>query len=198
MNLHIDPSLTESVIKDQFARVARACGSRQNTSSFVVGDFNFLEVGEARYSVSNGLERVPAHRLAIAFSRTFQHFTELVQPHFTHRTPQTDNTSYARLDRIYTNMPSVDILDFTPTSGTVWDISDTSLPSDHTAVFFGMKPFEKGSDVPNVAGWICKHPKFPELVGELISGNQLHPDPPARLLFSKLVLPLLLRRSRVL
>eukprot|EP00959_Pyramimonas_sp_CCMP1952_P189478 3963507-Pyramimonas_sp.AAC.1 len=62
----------------------------------------------------------------------FGRFCEIVQPDYTHKVVQHSTVqSLARLDRIYLDMPSHDLLGPRPMSGVCWPVTDPELPPDH-------------------------------------------------------------------
>eukprot|EP00959_Pyramimonas_sp_CCMP1952_P146897 3074721-Pyramimonas_sp.AAC.1 len=77
------------------------------------------------------MERHAPPRFALEFRKCFPSLLEVAPATFTHRVKTDDVFSMARLDRIYTSLPTADVLDLAPESSTCWPPSDLQKPSDH-------------------------------------------------------------------
>eukprot|EP00959_Pyramimonas_sp_CCMP1952_P418192 8761322-Pyramimonas_sp.AAC.1 len=75
-------------------------------------------MGEARQHVDPALDRTPRCSLATEFGYLFSRFTEFGQENHAHCIQRNGKlVSTARIDRIYTSLPSSIILDLSPAAG---------------------------------------------------------------------------------
>eukprot|EP00959_Pyramimonas_sp_CCMP1952_P263444 5509192-Pyramimonas_sp.AAC.1 len=83
--------------------------------------------------------------------------------------------SFARLDRIYTNMSTQDILDHCPRAGTSWPIQDLKAPSDHCPVFLAFSPWTPTGTL-RIPTWIARHPHFEHILNLVLDPEALSED----------------------
>ncbi|CAK0901367.1 unnamed protein product [Prorocentrum cordatum] len=167
MNIHIEPLLPHHAKYDLMSRAARSIPSSNTCLSFLAGDFNFVEEDDVRIPLDGSEPTVGSTTLARHFGTVFPSFCEIAQTDCTHRT-QVRNmvTSVARLDRIYTNAPTGEILDWHPKSGTIGLAHDIDEVSDHIPVYLLLSPgSSKSQSIPR---WVSEHPEFGPAIESLI------------------------------
>ena len=77
-------------------------------------------------------------------------------------------TTLAWLDRLYTNMNPIDLLDLRPSVATFGSVLNRSHLSDHTPVRGSIDASENRKHKPNIPSWITKLEKFPILIDEYL------------------------------
>eukprot|EP00959_Pyramimonas_sp_CCMP1952_P031782 666861-Pyramimonas_sp.AAC.1 len=121
--------------KEFLSCVSRSLDPRHMTV-FIGGDWNFCAMGEARRHVDPTLDRTPRCSLATEFGYLISRFTELGQENHTHCIQRNGSlVSTARIDRIYTSLPSSTILDLSPAAGVEWQAAEIRDVSDHVPVY---------------------------------------------------------------
>ena len=74
----------------------------------------------------------------------------------------------SRSDRIYTNLPSADLVDCTPTTDVVREAHSLQNLSDHVPVRTTLhSELFHGSAQPKIASWISRHAAWPSIVSKL-------------------------------
>ena len=165
INVHVDPAAPFREKELLYVDVAAACTSSSDGLCIMGGDFNHQPLGEHRFNLQNGRDIQYYEAIAHTFDRLFCAFTELHQPNFT-RVKMEGNlcASASRLDRMYTNIQPIDLMDSMPKICTVHDVFKQNRLSDHSAVSAVLSP--PSLTPPNfttIPTWIIKHSEFQPL-----------------------------------
>jgi len=158
--------------------------------SILVGDFNFLAEGEQRFRIGR-----PAPALSLArpmpvgtqqrrWMQVLSSWTELAQPLPTHYSASSQSAS--RIDRGWISCPSNQIVNMDISSSTVGAPEDYEAAglSDHAPVVFIVtsRCFSPPRPRP-LAKFICRDPKFAEMVDIISRSIRLLEQPVANQLF---------------
>ena len=149
----------------------RDCATPMESASPLIGDMNFLALGERRFKA--GRPVAASLRVAAATSSTFQNiwmrelkfWTEISQPFPTNFSASGD--SCARIDRAFSTIPTSHLINMKVSSAVVGTPEDNEARciSDHAAfdVTFGLhqKQVSSANAIPR---HICKHPIFADKV----------------------------------
>ncbi len=149
--------------------LASSLAPRGEAHTIVVGDWNCTASDEPRLNpvectLTN--DRRTVARLAEA---ALEQYTELHQPHYTRRgTSGGVIVNLSRIDRIYSNCATCDLLDRRPLVATVGLVTVTTSPSDHVPLSATInEPCRAPPLHPKVAAWVVKHRFFPVAVAQL-------------------------------
>jgi hypothetical protein len=192
VNLHISPSLGHSDTKALFVRISNfICRYSPLAAVFIMGDFNFLEVDDARYHASTGKFTRDSNTLPLMFQNTFPEFTELAQPDFTRAGAARDIglEVFSRIDRVYCNIPPSQLLDCVLAAG-VWATATSIFKiSDHRPVVVTIRPKNLWGNRPTVIPkWIACHARFAGEANAVLIDNPLGTHPGENLAHLKEVL----------
>ena len=169
INVHIEPGAHYNLKKHIAQQVASRCLDPEDGLSTVGGDWNFMASGENRYNIQQQFECVKKEPLAKLFDTLCAGLVEFEQPDPTRAQLDGDGVAAAvsRLDRVYSNLVPMDILDFRPTAIATHNIVSRGRLSDHSPVsvkFAGLRDprHEVSSSYGHVPPWVCKDPMFEE------------------------------------
>jgi hypothetical protein len=196
-NVHFEVDLQAGAVGHYGARAAlartilRAVAPRSSTHTLLVGDWNSTASDDPRFNPVEGTFSAGRGSIAKILEQGLTDFTELFQPHFTRRGLSGGViVNLSRIDRIYSNQPTCELLDRKPMVATLGLIMDTTTPSDHIPVTVKFFPPPAGPPShPTIASWIAKHPFFPIAVTQLWrTARHVRAEPMARLSIAKEVL----------
>ncbi len=109
---------------------------------------------------------IPARPLGSLWNQTLDKMTEIAQPLPTHFNVARNLLS--RIDRIYSNAATCELLDRRPRVATIGLITTTTSPSDHVPVSVVLgSPARAPPPHPTMPSWIAKHRFFPAEVARL-------------------------------
>ena len=114
-SVHVNPRLSPQDRCQNLSKLHRSLP--HNELVIVAGDWNFCVPGEQRMHAHSTTPIARHEPEAMHFDNTFKGYVELAQDDFTHRVLEDGAVrSVSRLDRIYCNMPQLDLLDSRPTT----------------------------------------------------------------------------------
>eukprot|EP00959_Pyramimonas_sp_CCMP1952_P460866 9480576-Pyramimonas_sp.AAC.1 len=157
--VHLDPSWSERDTRSNLHRLSRSLLPQCQALGIIMGDFNFHEHGESRLYLQPPAPKPTPSRLATVFDYLFPRYGEVEQIAYTHRAKIREQDTYARHDRIYTNIVIPTLLDYKPHSGVIWEVTARHEPSDHVPVFLSMTaPRAATGSRLNIPTWVARHP----------------------------------------
>jgi endonuclease/exonuclease/phosphatase family metal-dependent hydrolase len=168
--LHSNPRLSDGQRIAELRRVARCAGESVNTVSFIVGDFNVQAPGEDRFDLLSKTWSASDPRLAGEVEDCFGNFTEILQPNFTRVGREGGLPRFcSRIDRLFTDMPTIDLLDAQPFGVTDCNPAAADLPSDHCAVSFIFRRLLSRPPARVVLpSWLVKSVQYESALGLLL------------------------------
>ena len=130
-NVHIDPNYSLAQKKRVIDVLAQSI--QHGMHNIFMGDFNFVHSNECRYNGHDKQEVANGDPTAVYKEDKMTMMTECFQPEYTRRQMlHSELHSLSRLDRIYSSLPSVDLMDSSIQCQTYMSVVKQSLPSDHT------------------------------------------------------------------
>jgi hypothetical protein len=196
-NVHFEVELQAGEAGHYGARVAlanavlRSIACRSEVHTIMAGDWNSTSSDDPRLNPVEGTFSDGRCSIAKILELGMVNFTELHQPHYTRRGLSGGViVNLSRIDRLYSNQPTCELLDRKPMVATFGLISDLTGPSDHipiTAKFFA--PPEGPPLHPSIAPWVTRHRFFAGAVAQLWrTARHVRAGPMARLDIAKEVL----------
>ena len=164
---------------------------RDVAHTIVGGDWNCTASDEPRLNPVEGSFTHDRSTVAKLTEAALETFTELHQPHFTRRgTSGGIINNLSRIDRIYSNLPTCELLDRKPRVATIGLITTMTSPSDHVPISVVFEELGRGPPpFPTIPPWIVKHRFFPIAVAQLWrTARHVPASPMARLDIAKDVL----------
>ena len=164
---------------------------RDVAHTLVGGDWNCTASDEPRLNPVEGSFTHDRSTVAKLTEAVLETFTELHQPHFTRRgTSGGIINNLSRIDRIYSNLPTCELLDRKPRVATIGLITTMTSPSDHVPISVVIEEPGRGPPpFPTIPPWIVKHRFFPIAVAQLWrTARHVPASPMARLDIAKDVL----------
>jgi hypothetical protein len=149
--------------------ILRAIAPRHLVHTLLAGDWNTTASDEPRLNPVEGVFSSGRSSIALHMEAGLEGFTELFQPHYTRRGMSGGIiTNLSRIDRVYSNGPTCELLDRRPVVATYGVISNTLSPSDHIPVTVKFFPSPAGPPLhPTIPPWVAKHRFFPTMVAQL-------------------------------
>jgi endonuclease/exonuclease/phosphatase family metal-dependent hydrolase len=168
--IHSNPRLSDAQRLAELRLVARNAGESANTVSVIVGDFNVQAPGEERFDLLNKAWSASDQRLAGEVEDCLGSFTEVLQPNFTRVGREGGLPRFcSRIDRLFTDMPTIDLLDAQPFGVTDCNPAAANLPSDHCAVTFVFRRLlSRPPDRVVLPTWLVKSVQFETALTSLI------------------------------
>ena len=175
INVHIEVDLNSSdagyfVAKTiMLTQLAGTVAPRAEVHTMIAGDFNATTSDEPRFNPVEGTLHLDNSSAAKRLEAILSDFTELHQPHFTKRTTSGGIiVNLSRIDRVYSNCPTCELIDRRPIVATVGLVAATTGPSDHVPVSASIfAPWTTPPAHPTVPPWVLKHPFFPTAAADL-------------------------------
>ena len=177
INVHLDPGLPghdprqihtkRNMINSMFAAVAH----RSTAHTIIAGDWNSIESDDPRLHPPDGRLIYEYSSTAKEIEAKLMGFTELHQPAFTRR-QIVDGiiVNLSRIDRIYSNTATCELLDRRPQVSTVGLVTCVTSPSDHVPVLACLTyPRSCPPEFPTIPLWVAKHCAFPGAVDSMWS-----------------------------
>jgi endonuclease/exonuclease/phosphatase family metal-dependent hydrolase len=160
--VHSNPRLADALRLAEFRKISKCIGESASTTSMVVGDFNAPAPAEERFDMLLQKWTTSDQRLAVAIEATIDKMTEVLQPDFTRVGMEGGaHRFFSRIDRLFTDMPTIDILDSQPYGRTTCDPAAKNFPSDHCPVTFVFRRLNVGPpDRVSLPSWLTKMPQF--------------------------------------
>ena len=172
ISIHLEPGIS----KENTAAVLNLIKAAIIPDSIMLlgGDFNFVSSGDSQLCIPTGTLTIRCDPAAELFDSILPDFTEIAQDDFTHITTINGTAStMARLDRFYTNMCELDLLDSMPFARTIHNLYQKQRLSDHSAVSLAFNPAlhnlqaMHGTPYCSIAPWVAQNglflPHFTEL-----------------------------------
>jgi len=190
INIH-NATLTQSGLRRilEFLESSRSFDScyPMNSDCLLVGDLNFMASGDRRFQAGRPIAaslRVPVTTSATLqnlWMQELKHWTEIVQP-FPINYSASGN-SCARIDRAFCTIPTAHLINMNVTSAVIGTPEDyeakcISYHAPLDIVFGSLTPRTTGSF--SVPRYICRNPKFGELVETYASDIDILELPPSR------------------
>lgn len=168
--IHSNPRLSDAQRLVELRLVARCAKESTNTVSIVIGDFNVPAPGEERFDLLNKSWAASDQRLAVEAEDCLANFTEILQPNFTRVGREGGLPRFcSRIDRLFTDMPTIDVLDSQPFGITDCNPAAADLPSDHCAVTFVFRRLlSRPPDRVILPAWLVKSVQFETALSSLI------------------------------
>ena len=165
MSVHIDPNLT---IEHKKGFIQRCAGELNNGGLWIMGgDFNHEVPGERRINAKTGTPIARHEPEAEFFQETFDNAIEMHTDDSTHIVSHHGQAvSIGRLDRMYTNLPALELLDAKPTTRALHNLYKQPLISDHSPISttfntnHNQKKYDNGNANENLQEWVIKNPAF--------------------------------------
>jgi endonuclease/exonuclease/phosphatase family metal-dependent hydrolase len=173
------------------AALARALTPRTEAHTIIGGDFNCCASDEPRFNPVESSFTNDRSTVAKLTEVALEQYTELYQPHYTRRgTSGGVIVNLSRIDRLYSNCATCDLMDRRPLVATIGIVTVTTSPSDHVPVSGTInEPIDAPPMHPKIATWIVQHRFFPAAVAQLWRTARLVPGSPMeRLAVAKEVL----------
>jgi endonuclease/exonuclease/phosphatase family metal-dependent hydrolase len=174
-NVHIDPGIQSSDPSHSNAKARMlyqlfgAVPTKTTTHSILAGDWNIVEADDPRFHPLDNkfVPDLTVH--AKLLEAKLVGFTELHQPAYTRRQCAEGSISVlSRIDRIYSNWHTCELLDRHPLTSTFGLVTVLSSPSDHVPVLTCFSPPSTGPpEFPCIPVWVTKHAEFPGAVGRM-------------------------------
>lgn len=179
VSLHVDPRAAQSE-KQHVIRLIREAVPRPGDGGVIIGgDFNWVAPGEHRTELPSMTPRAAREPEAHVWDVTFPDLVELYQPCDTRvRLVDGRPTLLARLDRLYVNMPRLDVWDSRPAVRTAHNVMHVTRLSDHAPVLATLHcPQLSPPRSPTTPRWVVNSAEFPQAVTELVSEVRWPSDP---------------------
>ena len=178
-NLHLEPALNVEDRISLLNTVHQHTHNLHGAHIVVLGDFNSDTESCDRVDCRTGRFTGLPSRDALHFSDCFNDFTELHQDDFTHCTRMDGkDIVYARLSRIYANLPVTFLADLRLSCNMVGHKEYPKFTvSDHAPVSSAMLPRtnrRRGTIIPT---WVSAHPLWQPTIEELSFGLASADDP---------------------
>ncbi len=196
-NIHVDPGMPGYDPRYGNAKLRMihqlfgAVPAKPLTHSILAGDWNIVEADDSRFHPLINKFTPDSSIHSKILEGKLVGYTELHQPAFTRRQVEGGAISVlSRIDRLYSNGFTCELLDRRPQTSTVGLVTDLTSPSDHVPVLVCFSPRSVGPpEFPCIPGWVAKHPEFPGAVGSMWSCVKHRVvDPLARLEMAKSIL----------
>jgi endonuclease/exonuclease/phosphatase family metal-dependent hydrolase len=197
MNIHFELEMATGDVGFYAARIGlanavlRAIAPRHIVHTILAGDWNSTASDEPRLNPIEGSFYPGRCAIAKHLEAGLVGFTELYQPHYTRRGMSGGViTNLSRIDRIYSNGPTCELLDRHPVVATYGIVTNTLSPSDHIPITVKFFPAPAGPPVhSSIPAWVAKHKFFPSAVAQLWrTACHVPGGPMARLAVAKEVL----------
>jgi hypothetical protein len=196
-NIHFEVELQagdQGFYGARFALADAILGSiapRHLVHTIFAGDWNSTASDDPRLNPIEGTFSAGRSSISKHLEAGLEDFTELFQPHYTRRGISGGViVNLSRIDRIYSNCSTCELLDRRPVVATFGLITDTTSPSDHipvTAKFF--PPPSGPPQHPSIPPWVAKHRFFALAVAQLWrTARYVSVGPLARLTIAKEVI----------
>jgi hypothetical protein len=171
--IHSNPRLSDAQRLVELKLIARCSKESANTVSMVIGDFNVPAPGEERFDLLNKSWAASDQRLAGEVEECLANFTEVLQPNFTRVGREGGLPRFcSRIDRLFTDMPTIDVLDSQPFGVTDCNPAAADLPSDHCAVTFVFRRLlSRPPDRVVLPTWLVKSVQFESALALLIDSK---------------------------
>ena len=180
-SVHITPAWSTQYKKDKFNELLAAMPPSADTINIIGGDFNAIVPGEGRFNVRDGTVTVVSDPVGKFFQDALANFTEIYQEDYT-RVGMRDERfcSFSRLDRLYVDLPTIELLDRRPRAQ-VWGSFDyTHTLSDHLPVSASLSsPLLAPPSRATIPKWIAEHDEFLATVTDALNHYPYHKLPPA-------------------
>jgi len=160
-NVHLVPNLSTRRKKAVMRELAGTL-TRQ-TVSWMAGDWNFPAAGELRTNLVTGMPVAAPNSLGEYFEEVFAGWAEVEQDRPTRRQMGDEQrvVGCSRIDRVYTNLPPLELLDRRATAATVRAYDDLKWPSDHLPVIAMLSPAPTSAPRrPLLPRWVVRHPEY--------------------------------------
>jgi endonuclease/exonuclease/phosphatase family metal-dependent hydrolase len=174
-NIHFELDMQTGEVGFYAARVAfanlvlGAVAPRHLVHTILAGDWNATASDDPRLNPVEGSFTTGRCAISKHLETGLMDFTELHQPHYTRRGMSGGVIiNLSRIDRIYSNSPTCELLDRQPLVATFGLVTDTLSPSDHVPVTVKFFPPPTGPPSnPSIAPWVAKHRFFAPAVAQL-------------------------------
>jgi endonuclease/exonuclease/phosphatase family metal-dependent hydrolase len=169
--VHSNPRLADALRVAEFRAIAKTFKASDSTISMVIGDFNAPAPAEERFDMLLQKWTTSDQRLATAIENAIDRLTEVTQPDFTRVGMEGGvHRFFSRIDRLFTDMPTIDILDSQPFGRTTCDPAAANFPSDHCPVTFVFRRLGLGPpDRVVLPPWLTKLPQYHIELNSLLS-----------------------------
>eukprot|EP00972_Heterocapsa_arctica_P075408 11123715-Heterocapsa_arctica.AAC.2 len=189
-NVHVVPNMSLGEKKALLRRLHAALPEGDHAFSFLAGDWNFPAAGELRTNLLTGMPVMSPNPIGDFFGEIFAEWAEIEQDRPTRRQMEHDNDlgpriiGCSRIDRIYSNLPTLELLDRKASAVTMSSFDNLRWPSDHVPVIATLAAVR---DAPprrlQLPRWIAKHDDFPMILNSVLDevGVMLIAEPFERL-----------------
>lgn len=150
----------------QLARLAQRLQPLDHSTTFMLGDFNFLTPGEGRLDVTTGTHSFDDSPAARSFHELFPSYAELRAEGYSRRQFRDGRLQLlSRLDKAYTNMMTHDLMKCNPSCAYIVSLADPRLESDHSPLHLVFaRPCAKGPF--RMPRWVPAHLAYQASVEE--------------------------------
>ena len=178
--LHIDMTLSVSQHVENFKMLSLATQLGSDGFALIGGDFNFLPAGERRVYFDGRQPRLEDDGLASHWDSQLPHLTELRQDLPTRLGLREGKPHIAaRLDRWYTSLPPMELLDRRPLVHTSGNLLKTAPLSDHVPICCSLhRPSLAPPGRATVPRWVALHPLFSTSLKQLLDEFSVERAPP--------------------
>ena len=172
-NVHIEPQDKGNISVVEFRKMLADIKTSIDSlsgSSFLLGDWNFVDSEEGRLNLTSGQVEHQETWREREFNKVLHPLAELVQPDYTRRKVQESNgtkipVQLARIDRSFTNLNTIDVLDMNITAGVIGKATVYSPLSDHIPHYISISaPSLTPMASSKIPQWIAAHPLFQSIL----------------------------------
>ena len=176
---HVDPAAQMEYKRHLFYRIMDALALLPRHCIFLLGGWSIPATGEDLLDLQFPLSQPRGLPISRLFDSTFSRFTELHQPDHTRRgTCDGGLRFFSRIDCLYVNLASPDIIDCSPSPFLYGPPSSRFLHSDHCPVVSRLHaPRTSPPASPRLLSWAAKHDYFPDCVTAVLNDVRLPTDP---------------------
>jgi hypothetical protein len=182
VNIHVEPLKTAAQKIRLFRRIRESCPPARVAATFIGGDFNMgLDAADRlsfEHGVSHGSSDDP---VAHIFAEIFHDLLEVAQSDYTRRQVRHGSlVSLSKIDRWFTSLTGLDLLDRSAISATTAMVTDMRFPSDHVPVLLRLEATGRlPPRTPSIPRWVTDHPGFPGCVNDVLLEHGHGPASPA-------------------
>jgi exonuclease III len=162
VNVHVEPLKTPAEKTRLFRKIREAIPPFITAITFMGGDFNLsLDVAD-RVTLEDGSFHGGSDPMADSFSEMFRDFLEVTQSDYTRRQVRHGKiASLAKIDRWFTTLSSVDLLDRSAIAATTIKVTNLRFPSDHVPVLLRVESLNRlPPSSASIPRWVTEHPSF--------------------------------------
>lgn len=162
----------------QIARLAVHLQPLDNCATFLLGDFNFLSPGDGRLDVAAGVHTHDDSPVARSFHELLPAYAEIRAEGYSRRQFREGRLQLLRrLDKVYTNLPTQDILACRPACAYTMSLADPHLESHHSPLKL-VWPRPRAKRPFRVPRWVPEHLAYRAFADEYLALlPQLSEDP---------------------